>query len=129
MPLCEALHNGKTHLAVAFGPNDARALKRVLFYTAEDLVNEFVTAEVSHRLSVFLDSLSRLGLLIIDEPGHLSISKQPASLFFKLISRRYEKGPVIITTNRPFEEWGDVFNDDVPRRQYSTAFSIIAIPS
>ncbi|MHB8109629.1 MAG: IS21-like element helper ATPase IstB [Syntrophorhabdaceae bacterium] len=104
---------GKTHLAVAFGLNAARARKRVLFYTAEELVNELITAEVSHRLSMFLDSLSRLDLLIIDELGYLSMAKQSASLFFKLISKRYEKGSVIITTNKPFEEWGEVFNDDV----------------
>ena len=104
---------GKTHLAVAFGLNAARARKRVLFYTAEDLVNELITAEVSHGLSMFLDSLSRLDLLIIDELGYLSMAKQSASLFFKLISKRYEKGSIIITTNKPFEEWGEVFNDDV----------------
>ena len=104
---------GKTHLAVAFGLNAARARKRVLFYTAEDLVNELITADVSHGLSMFLDSLSRLDLLIIDELGYLSMAKQSASLFFKLISKRYEKGSIIITTNKPFEEWGEFFNDDV----------------
>ena len=104
---------GKTHLAVAFGLKVARARKRVLFYTAEALVNELISAEVSNRLPLFLDSVSRLDLLIIDELGYLSISKQSAALFFKLISKRYEKTSTIITSNRPFEQWGEVFDDDV----------------
>ena len=104
---------GKTHLAVGFGLKAARARKRVLFYTAEDLINELVSAEVSRRLPALLDTLSRLDLLIIDELGYLSVSQQSAALFFKLISKRYEKTSTILTSNRPFEEWGEVFNDDV----------------
>jgi DNA replication protein DnaC len=104
---------GKTHLAVAFGVISARARKRVKFSTAEALINELVLAEVSNTLSLLLETLSRIDLLIIDELGYLTFSKQSAALFFKLISKRYEKASTIITSNKPFEEWGEVFNDDV----------------
>ena len=57
--------------------------------------------------------LSRLDLIIIDELGYLEITAQAASLFFRVISRRYEKGSIIITSNKPFEEWGQIFKDDV----------------
>ncbi|MCB9059041.1 MAG: ATP-binding protein [Calditrichae bacterium] len=60
-----------------------------------------------------LDTLLRLDLLIIDELGYLSLSHQTVKLFFQLISKCYEKGPVIVTTNKPFEQWGVIFNDDV----------------
>jgi len=57
--------------------------------------------------------LSRLDLIIIDELGYLEITAQAASLFFRVISRRYEKGSIIITSNKPFEDWGQIFKDDV----------------
>jgi DNA replication protein DnaC len=104
---------GKTHLAVAFGILAARARKRIVFFTAEELMNELIAAEGSNRLPGLLDTLSRQDLLIIDELGYLSFTRQSASLFFKLISKRYEKTSTIITSNRPFEEWGEIFNDDV----------------
>jgi DNA replication protein DnaC len=104
---------GKTHLAVAIGMKAVQARKRVIMYSAEDLVNELMAHEVSNRLSSFLDTISRIDLLIIDELGYLALSKQSAALFFKLISKRYEKTSVIITSNKPFEEWGEIFADDV----------------
>ena len=57
--------------------------------------------------------ISRVDLIIIDELGYLQINPKAASLFFRLITKRYEKGSVIVTSNRPFEEWGDIFSDDV----------------
>jgi DNA replication protein DnaC len=104
---------GKTHLAVAIGLKAAMARKRVLFLTAENLIHQLNVAEVSNALQAFLDSISRLDLLIIDELGYLNVSKQSAALFFKLVSKRYEKGSIIITSNRAFENWGEIFNDDV----------------
>lgn len=104
---------GKTHLAVAIGIKAAQARKRVIMYAAEDLVNELTAHEVSGRLPLFLDTMSRIDLLIIDELGYLALSKQSAALFFKLISKRYEKTSTIITSNKPFEEWGEIFADDV----------------
>ncbi|MBW2650836.1 MAG: IS21-like element helper ATPase IstB [Deltaproteobacteria bacterium] len=104
---------GKTHLAVALGIKAAKARKRVLFYTAEELINDLISAEVSNRLATLLDSLSRIDLLIVDELGYLELTRASASLFFRFISKRYEKTSTIITSNKPFEEWGEIFNDDV----------------
>ena len=104
---------GKTHLAIAIGMKAVQARKRVIMYSAEDLVNELMAHEVSNTLPSFLDTTSRIDLLIIDELGYLALSKQSAALFFKLISKRYEKTSIIITSNKPFEEWGEIFADDV----------------
>jgi DNA replication protein DnaC len=60
-----------------------------------------------------LDNLSRVDLIIIDELGYLLLTIQTAKLFFQLISKRYETGSIIITTNKPFEEWGEMFIDDI----------------
>lgn len=98
---------------MAFGILAAKARKRVKFSTAEDLLHELMLSEVSNTLSLLLDFLSRVDLLIIDELGYLSFSKSSAALFFKLISKRYEKTSTIITSNKPFEQWGEIFNDEV----------------
>jgi DNA replication protein DnaC len=104
---------GKTHLATALGVKAVQARKRVMFFTAEGLNVLLASAELAGNLNKTLDSLSRVDLIIIDELGYLALSKQTAKLFFQLISKRYESGSIIITTNKPFEEWGEVFNDDV----------------
>ena len=113
MPLWKAFHNGKTHLATALGVKAVQARKRVMFFTAEQLTVLLASAEIAGNLNKTLDSLSRVDLIIIDELGYLALTKQTAKLFFQLISKRYESGSIIITTNKPFEEWGEVFNDDV----------------
>lgn len=104
---------GKTHLAISLGLKAAQARKRVLFYTAEQLTQELAAAEVSGRLNKMLDIMTRVDLLIIDELGYLSLTKQTAKLFFQLVSKRYEKGSIIVTSNKPFEQWGEIFNDEV----------------
>ncbi|MBU0561127.1 MAG: IS21-like element helper ATPase IstB [Bacteroidetes bacterium] len=104
---------GKTHLAIALGVKAAQARKRVLFFTAEKLTELLASSEVSNQLNKTLDSLSRVDLLVIDELGYLSLTKQTSRLFFQLISKRYEKSSTIITSNKPFEQWGEIFNDDV----------------
>jgi DNA replication protein DnaC len=104
---------GKTHLAIALGIKAIQERKRVMFFTAEELTLQLASAEVSGNLNRTLESLSRVDLIIIDELGYLSLTKQTAKLFFQLISKRYESGSIIITTNKPFEEWGEIFNDDV----------------
>lgn len=104
---------GKTHLAISLGIKAIQERKRVMFFTAEELTLQLASAEVSGNLNRTLDSLSRVDLIIIDEHGYLSLRKQTAKLFFQLISKRYESGSIIITTNKPFEEWGEIFNDDV----------------
>jgi DNA replication protein DnaC len=85
----------------------------VQFITAEELINELIAAKQSNTLPDYLDKASRIELLIIDEIGYLDIQKDSASLFFQLISKRYEKSSTIITSNKPFQEWGEIFSDDV----------------
>ena len=104
---------GKTHLAIALGLEATKQRRRVIFITAEELTNELVAAKQSNTLIDYLDKISRIDLLIIDEIGYLDMQKDSASLFFQLISKRYEKSSIIITSNKPFEEWGDIFGDDV----------------
>jgi DNA replication protein DnaC len=104
---------GKTHLAIALGLEAAKQRRRVRFVTAEELTNELIAARQSNTLVDYLEAISRIELLIIDEIGYLDIQKESASLFFRLISKRYEKSSTIITSNKPFEEWADIFGDDV----------------
>lgn len=103
---------GKTHLAISLGVKATQARRRVLFYTAERLTQELAAAEVSGRLNKMLDIMGRIDLLIINELGYLSLTKQTARLFFQLVSKRYEKGSIIITSNKPFEQWGEIFGND-----------------
>jgi DNA replication protein DnaC len=104
---------GKTHLAIALGIKATQARKSVFFFTAEQLTQVLAGAEVSGRLNKTLEDLTRVDLLIVDELGYLTLTKQTAKLFFQLVSKRYEKGAIIITSNKPFEQWGEIFVDDV----------------
>src|SRR5574344_207148 len=104
---------GKTHLSIAIGLEATKQRRRVKFINAEDLTNELIAANRSNTLTDYLESMSRIELLIIDEIGYLDLSREVASLFFRLISKRYEKSSTIITSNKEFQEWGQIFNDDV----------------
>lgn len=104
---------GKTHLAIALGIKACQDRKHVMFYTAELLANDLAAADIAGLLSKKILSLSRIDLLIIDELGYLEISKKAATLFFQLFAKRYEHGSTIITSNKPFDEWGLIFQDDV----------------
>jgi DNA replication protein DnaC len=103
---------GKSHLAIALGIRACSAHKRVLFRAVADLLDELVAATVDHTVGARLATLSRLELLILDELGYLPMDPRRANLFFQLISRLYEHGSIILTTNKPFEEWGTVFGGD-----------------
>ena len=103
---------GKTHLAVSIGIKAAQVRKRVLFSTAEQLTQDLAAAEVSGQLNKMLEMTTRIDLLIIDALGYLSLTKQTAKLFFQLVSKRYEKGSIIVTSNKPFEQWGEIFAGD-----------------
>ena len=104
---------GKTHLAIALGLKACQVRKRVLFYTAEALTQMLAADDISGNLQKRLVSLARIDLLIIDELGYLELSKKTATLFFQLVSKRYERGSIIITSNKSFEEWGEIFQDEV----------------
>lgn len=104
---------GKTHLAVALGREAILAGYAVQFTTATTLVAGLVKAHGERRLDEKLLALSKPKLLIIDELGYLPLEPDAAHLFFQLVSRRYETGAMLITSNRSVAEWGMVFADPV----------------
>jgi DNA replication protein DnaC len=104
---------GKTHLAIALGRAAIREGYSVLFTTAPALVAGLAKAHAEGRLEERLGFFAKPKLLIIDELGYLPFETNAAHLFFQLISRRYERGSVLITSNRSVGEWGSVFGDPV----------------
>lgn len=104
---------GKTHLAVALGVKAVEAGYSVHFSTLETLMTRLLKAKHENRLERALKQLVYPKLLIIDEIGYLPLSRDEASLFFRLIVRRYERASLIVTSNKSFLDWGDVFNDHV----------------
>jgi len=104
---------GKTHLAVALGVKAVEAGYSVLFLTLETLMTRLSKAQHENRLERSLKQLVYPKVLIIDEIGYLPLSQAEASLFFRLIVRRYERASMIVTSNKSFLDWGEVFNDHV----------------
>lgn len=104
---------GKTHLAVSLGREAIRQNYNVQFVTAATLVAMLAKAHNDGSLDKQLTILSRPKLLIIDELGYLPFEANAAHLFFQLVSRRYERGSILITSNRSVGEWGSVFGDPV----------------
>lgn len=104
---------GKTHLAIALGCKAVEAGHSVLFLTLETLMTRLLKAQHENRLERALQQLVYPKLLIIDEIGYLPLSRQDASLFFRLVVRRYERASLIVTSNKSFLDWGEVFNDHV----------------
>jgi DNA replication protein DnaC len=104
---------GKTHLAVALGLKAIERGYRVLFASAAHLIAALTKALAENRLEEKLKFFTTPRLLVIDEIGYLPIDRAGANLFFQLISRRYERGPMILTSNQSFAAWGEVFGDRV----------------
>lgn len=104
---------GKTHLAIALGVKAVEAGYSVLFLTLEQLMTRLTKAFNENRLDRTLQQLSYPKVLIIDEIGYLPLSNTEASLFFRLVARRYEHASLIVTSNKSFLDWGEVFNDPV----------------
>jgi len=104
---------GKTHLAIALGRAAIREGYSVLFATAPALVAGLAKAHAEGRLEERLGFYSKPKLLIIDELGYLPFDPNAAHLFFQLVSRRYERGSLLLTSNRSVGEWGTVFGDPV----------------
>jgi DNA replication protein DnaC len=104
---------GKTHLAVGLGIKAVEAGYTVQFLTLETLMTRLVRAKHENRLERALQQLIYPKLLIIDEIGYLPLSREEASLIFRLIVRRYERASLIVTSNKSFVDWGEVFNDNV----------------
>jgi len=104
---------GKTHLAVGLGLKAITQGYRVLFTTAAAMIAKLTTALAEGRLEEKLKLYTVPRLLVVDEIGYLPIERTGANLFFQLISRRYERGPMILTSNQSFGAWGEVFGDRV----------------
>jgi DNA replication protein DnaC len=104
---------GKTHLAIGLGIRACQAGHRTLFATASEWVARLADAHTAGRLQTELVRLGRYPLLIIDEVGYIPFEPEAANLFFQLVSSRYERASLIVTSNKPFGRWGEVFGDDV----------------
>jgi DNA replication protein DnaC len=103
---------GKTHLSTALGYHACQRGRSVLFTTAIDIVNHLLDAQVAHRLKHELRRYLNPDMLIIDELGYLPLDKAGADLLFQVISHRYERGSLVITTNKVFKSWPETFNND-----------------
>ena len=104
---------GKTHLAVALGRQAILAGYSVLFVPAPSLVAQLAKAHSEGKLEDRLLHFSKPKLLIVDELGYLPFEPNAAHLFFQLVSRRYESGSMLVTSNRAVGEWGTVFGDPI----------------
>jgi DNA replication protein DnaC len=104
---------GKTHLAISLAIAAAQSGRRVYYGTLGDLITSLEEAQQAGRLAQRLKTLVFPALLVVDEIGYLPISRTGAMLFFHLMSRRYETASTVLTSNKGFEEWGEVFGDDV----------------
>jgi len=104
---------GKTHLAIALGRAAVEAGHSVLFVTATALLAALSRAQVEGKLAEQIAFYAKPKLLVVDELGYLPLEKQTANLFFQLVSRRYERGSMLITTNQTITQWGHVFGDEV----------------
>jgi DNA replication protein DnaC len=111
---------GKTHLARALGYRMCQRGERVLFTTCSDMLNKLVASEATKSLIPAIKKYESPGLLLIDELGYLTLGQSEADLFFHVVSRRHDrKKPTVVTTNRSFGEWNQVFKND------STAHAIV----
>jgi DNA replication protein DnaC len=104
---------GKTHLAIALAVKAVESGYSVLFLTLEALMTRLTKALNENRLERSLQQLIYPKVLIIDELGYLPLTRIEASLFFRLVARRYERASLIVTSNKSFLDWGEIFNDPI----------------
>jgi len=107
------LGTGKTHLAIGLAMRACQAGHRVLFSTAAEWVARLADAHHAGRIHAELTRLGRYPLIVIDEVGYIPFEPEAANLFFQLVSARYERASLIVTSNKAFGRWGEVFGDDV----------------
>jgi len=103
---------GKTHVTLGLGLAACQKGLKVRFTTAAALVHELIEADDDRRLQRLQKTLASQDLLLIDELGFVPLSKTGAELLFEIISQRYERGSIIITSNLPFDEWTEVFGSE-----------------
>jgi DNA replication protein DnaC len=104
---------GKTHLAIGLAIQAAQSGRRVYYGTLADLITSLEEAKAAGRLGYRLKMLTHPSLLVVDEIGYLPINDAGAMLFFQLINRRYEQASTVLTSNKGFEEWGEILGDEV----------------
>jgi DNA replication protein DnaC len=104
---------GKTHLAIALGVKAVEAGHKVLFLTLESMITRLTKARTENRADRQLQQFVYPKVLIIDEMGYLPMNREEAGMLFRLLNRRYEKASLIITSNKSFVDWGELFNDQV----------------
>lgn len=104
---------GKTHLAIALGRAAVESGHSTLFITATALLASLSRAQLEGKLADQIAFYAKPKLLVVDELGYLPLEKQTAHLFFQLVSRRYERGSMLITTNQTITQWGHVFGDEM----------------
>jgi DNA replication protein DnaC len=104
---------GKTHLAIGLAIRGCQAGHRVLFATAAQWVARLAEAHHAGRLQAELVRLGRYPLLVIDEAGYIPFEPEAANLYFQLVSARYERASLIVTSNKPFVRCGETFGDEV----------------
>jgi DNA replication protein DnaC len=102
---------GKSFLAKCMAYAATQAAIKVLFTTAMDMINHLIAAEADHSVLKKLQYYQSQELLVIDEIGYLSLGTQGSNLFFQVISARHERKSTVITTNRPFAQWGEIFDN------------------
>ena len=102
---------GKTHLSISLGLEAIRNKFSTYYLNCHDLISSLNQAQFENKLNDRLRNLCKYKLLVIDEVGYLPIDKQGANLFFQLISKRYEKGSIILTSNKSYNQWDEVFGD------------------
>lgn len=104
---------GKSHLAISLAIAAAQSGRRVYYGTLADLITSLEEAQAAGRLTQRMKVLTHPAVLIVDEIGYLPVSRTGAMLFFQMIARRYERASTVLTSNKSFEEWGEVFGDEV----------------
>jgi hypothetical protein len=104
---------GKTHLAIGLAIRACQAGHRVLFSTASQWVDRLAAAHHTGALQAELVRLGRYPLIVVDEVGYIPFEPEAANLFFQLVSNRYERASLIVTSNKVFGRWGEVFGDDI----------------
>src|SRR6059036_1401046 len=104
---------GKTHLAIALGVRACLAGQRVAFATATEWVARLADAKRQGNLETELRRLGFVPLLVVDEVGYIPFDPEAANLMFSLVSARYERASMLVTSNKPFSGWGEIFGDDV----------------
>lgn len=104
---------GKTHLSISLGLYALKNNYSTYYINCHDLIKKLNKAQHENRLEIQMKTFCKYKLLIIDEVGYLPFDREGANLFFQLISRKYEKSSIILTSNKSFREWGEIFTDNI----------------